>query len=175
MSHSKYIILLIQEIRESLSWISGLCVEEGKRVMDHETKVWHIPVTVWWKEEKYRYGEVWHIVTVSCQGVVTGRDVWWQDHHYQSIPQQHTSTCFETQYSLSWFWPLWYLRFPCVSTEKVVPYHHQVLSDSRMDVSRPKHHTSDSCFCRLIFTYCIYCVWQVERDSGQSLGANYFY
>ena len=56
-----------------------------------------------------------------------------QDRHYHSWPQPHTTTFFNAQYSLLWFWPLWYHRRACSSFEKVGPWHQQV--PSRVGVS----------------------------------------
>ncbi len=56
-----------------------------------------------------RYDETWHIEETYCQ-----RPVSWhmRDHKTDTIQntQQHTFTYFDTHYSFTWFWPLWYHR-----------------------------------------------------------------
>ncbi len=78
------------------------------------------------------YGETFHVV-VFCQGETetTDRHARRQEGLNHPIIPPHiilTSTCFGTQYSLSYFWPLWYHSRVCDSTETVEHYHQQAPS-----------------------------------------------
>jgi len=67
-----------------------------------------------------------------------------------------TSTYCDTQYSWSFFWPLWYHRSPCVSSETVVPSFNRSWSGRPLDgwISSKESHIG--CLCLSHYLHFLY-------------------